>query len=158
MGIKDKKIQYFWGSLKNLIFRGVSLKKQYIKFKRGLGKNVGVVFMGVWYPIVHYVKLTISVEQYSEEKKNKKKLELDSLELDFFIKFNVQQKPLKLTSRGMLMWHWRVVNLIQNGCRIGYIGCKIVFPYCIHHIWLSRDGKRVLSIKVWLDQNFIERF
>ena len=86
MGIKDKKIQYFWGSLKNLIFRGVSLKKQYIKFKRGLGKKVGVVFMGVWYPIAHYVKLTISVEQYSEKKKNNKQTAVRFLGARFFYK------------------------------------------------------------------------
>ena len=64
MGFKDKKIQYYGGSLKNPIFRGGSRKNNkrdclkraggeggrgavtVFKFKRGLGKKEGGVFDG----------------------------------------------------------------------------------------------------------------
>ena len=70
-GIKDEKLKYFLGSLKNLIFRGEVHEKHIegglpekgawivCRFNRGHGKKERVVFLrgmggGDWYSIPHY--------------------------------------------------------------------------------------------------------
>ena len=70
--VKDEKLWYFRGSLKNLYFRDVSSKTNiqgrlpkkgtwtFCRFKRGeIGKNEGVVILwgGAWYPNAHYENL-----------------------------------------------------------------------------------------------------